>query len=138
MHVVGEQLPDVTVVDLGPAEPAALERDALRVEHPQDVVVGRDEELPGGVEPRSRVGEEPQVDVPVRADDREVGDAAVQVEADRRRLDVAVGPQTRHSPSPGFGMSTESSGNRSSASSSARYPKPAPSTSARESSGPGA
>ena len=82
MHVVGEQLPDVAVVDLGPAEPAALERHALRVEHPHDVVVGGDEEPAGRVEPRAGIGEEPHVDVPVRADDRQVGDAAVEVEAE--------------------------------------------------------
>ena len=124
--MVGEQLPDGAVVDLGLAavawpEPGALERHALRVEHANDVVVGGDEEPAGRVEPSRGIGEESHVDVPVRADDRQVGDLAVQVEAEpRRRFDVTVGPQIRHSPRPGFGMSTVSSGNRSSASSRAR------------------
>ena len=137
MHVVGEQLPNGTVVDpvlaaVARPEPGALERHPLRVEHPHDVVVGRDEEPAGRVEPRRGIGEEPHVDVPVRAHDRQLGDAAVQVEAELRGLDVPVGPQIRHSPSPGFGRyangspsrasrgSSASSGNRSSASSSAR------------------
>ena len=138
MHVVSEQLPDRAVVDVGSAEPATFERHALRVEHPHDVVVGGDEEAARRVEPCGGIGEEPHVDVPVRAHDRQVGDAAVQVDADLGALDVAVGPQTRHSPSPGFGMSTVSGGNCSRASSGARYRKPTPSMSARESSGPGA
>ena len=138
MHVVGEQLPDGAIVDLGAAEAAALERHALRIEHPHDVVIGGDEEAARRVEPRGGIGEEPHVDVPVRAHDRQVGDAAIQVDADRGALDVAVAPQTRHSPSPGFGMSTVSGGNCSRASSGARYRNPTPSMSARESSGPGA
>ena len=58
VDVVGEQLPDGAVVDLGPAEPAPLERHALRVEHSHDVVIGRDEEPAGRVEPCGGVGEE--------------------------------------------------------------------------------
>ena len=96
-HVVGEHLPHVAVVHLAPAEPGLLERHALRVEHPHDVMVGRDEEPPGRLEPRGRIGEQSNVDVPVRADDRELGDAAVELETDVRgavdvAVDVAVGP----------------------------------------------
>jgi len=138
VHVVGEHLPNGTIVDAGPdtvarPEPHALERHPVRVEHPHDVVVGRDEEPAGRVEPRRGIGEKPHVDVPVRAHDRQLGDAAIQVEAELGDgLDVPVGPQIRHSPSPGFGRyangspsresrgSSASSGNRSSASSSAR------------------
>ena len=132
--VVGERLPDGAVAGAVPAEPQALERNALRVEHPPDVVVVGDEEGAGSAEPRRRVGEERDVDVPVRADDRQVRDLPVQLEPEGRRLDVAVGPQIRHSPSPGFAMSIFSA----SASSSGRYRKPTPSISARDTPGPGA
>ena len=132
--VVGEQLPDGAVVGAVLAEPQALELNALRVEHPHDVVIGGDEELAGRREPGLRGGEEPDIDVAVRADDRQVGDLAVQIEAEARRLEVAVGPQIRHSPSPGFGMSIVSS----SATSSGRYRNPTPSISARDRPGPGA
>ena len=120
MHVVGEQLPHGTVVDLGLAEPGSFERHALRVEHPHDVVVGADEEPAGRVEPCRGVGEEAHVDVPVRADDRQLGDVVVELEAEAGRFDVAIGSQIRHSPSPGFGMSTSSCGKRSSASDNGR------------------
>ena len=107
VEVVGEHLPDRAVVDLLPAvarhEPGALERHTLRVQHPNDVVVGRDEQPAGRVEPRRGIGEEPHVDVPVRADERQLRDAAVQVEAELRRVDVPVRSQVRHRPSPAFG-----------------------------------
>jgi len=90
--VVGERLPDGAVVGAIRPEPEALERDALRVEHPHDVVVGRDEEAAGRLEPGGRVGEEPHVDVAVRADDRQLRDLPVQLEAEAGSLDVAVGP----------------------------------------------
>ena len=83
-------------------------------------MVGADEEPAGRVEPRRGVGEESHVDVPVRADDRQLGDVAVELEAEPGRLDVAIGSQIRHSPSPGFGMSISSGGKRSSASASDR------------------
>ena len=120
MHVVGEQLPHGAVVDLGIAEPGSFERHALRIEHPHDVVVGADEEPAGRVEPCRGVGEEAHVDVPVRADDRQFGDVVVELGAEARRFDVAIGSQVRHSPSPGFGMSTSSRGKRSSASANGR------------------
>ena len=120
VNVVGEQLPDGAIVDVGSAEAAAFERHALRVEHPHDVVVGGDEETARRIEPCGGVSEEPHVDVPVGTHDRQVGDAAVQVDADRRALDVTVGAQIRHSPRPGLGMSTVSGGNCSFASPAAR------------------
>ena len=71
-------------------------------------MVGGDEQGTGRGEAGRRVGEEPSVDVPVGADDRQVGDLAVELQAEGRPLDVAVGSQIRHSPSPGFGMSISS------------------------------
>jgi len=91
VHVVGEHLPHRAVVNVVLPDPDALEWHALRVEHPPDVVVGCDEETAGRVESCRGVGEEPHVDVPVRADDRQLGNALVEVEAECRGLDVAVG-----------------------------------------------
>jgi hypothetical protein len=56
-------------------------------------VVGADEEPAGWVEPYRGVDEESDVDVPVRADDRQLGDVAVELEAETGRFDVAVGSQ---------------------------------------------
>ena len=64
--------------------------DALRVEHPDDVVVAGDEEPARAVEPRRGIREKPDVDVTVRADDRELGHAAVEVEAEPGGFDVPV------------------------------------------------
>ncbi len=90
--VVGKELPGATVVGLGRGvgrtpvsdrNPECLERDPLRVEHPQDVMVRDNEQIRGCPEGRVRVGKESRVDVAVRADDREAGDAVVELAGDQ-------------------------------------------------------
>jgi len=49
------------------------------VEHTEDVVVGDDEQVRGGAEGRVLVGQQPGIDMAVRADDGEVRDPVVQL-----------------------------------------------------------
>ena len=83
--VVDEELPDVPVFAA-----RRLNSHALRVEHPDDVVVARDEEAAGRIESRAGTGEEPRVDVAVRADERKLGNLAVEIVPEPAALDVAV------------------------------------------------
>ncbi len=107
-EVVGEELPGATVVGFGRVasraplsdrNPERLERDPLRIEHPQDVVVWEDEQFRGRPEGRVRVGKELRVDVAVRADDRQAGDAVVDFAGEPSlgliRREVAVGCRGR-------------------------------------------
>jgi hypothetical protein len=55
-------------------------------------MVGADEEPTRRIEPRILLREELDGDVPVRADDRKIGDAAIELETERAGLDVPVGP----------------------------------------------
>ena len=104
VKVVGERLPDPPLVRLrrrsggslvvarvglaarvalvarvARADPQRLERDPLRVEHPEDVVVGDDEELGRRAERGVLVGEQARINVAVRADDRELRDRLVEL-----------------------------------------------------------
>ena len=102
-QVVREQLPGTTVVVFGRGDgstplpeqnPERLERNSLRMEHPQNVVVGDDEQLRRRPESGVRVGQEPGVHVRMRAYDREAGDTLVDLQGDpslgRIRVEVAV------------------------------------------------
>ncbi len=83
VEVVGEPLPDPARVGLGrpavePGNTQRLHRHALRVEHAHDVVVGHDDE-------RRRIRkalverEQPGIDVPVRAHQRKLRRARVEL-----------------------------------------------------------
>ncbi len=82
--VAGEDAPDLArvggllAVELRDAE--GFERDALRVEHAEDVVVGLDEEG-GGVGEGLVFGEPARVGVAVRGDDGQVADGVVELSA---------------------------------------------------------
>ena len=87
VDLIGEQLPDTPVVHwitttLDWRDTERLERQALGVEHPADVVVRDDEELSRRAERRGIVGEEARIHVAMRADDRQVSDALVQPTGD--------------------------------------------------------
>ena len=74
--MICEDLPDLAVVGLHcDAIPRRhtqrLQRDALRIEHAEDIVVGDDEQL-GGSPQRGVFGKQARVDVPVRADQGQV------------------------------------------------------------------
>jgi hypothetical protein len=65
----------------------SLERDALRVQHPEDVVIGRHEELRRIGKGRV-LGEPARIGVAMRTDDRQIADAFVEIagEPTRRRV----------------------------------------------------
>ncbi len=82
MVVLGETAPDLARIALHrPAVDARdaerLQRDALGMEHPEDVVVGDDEEL-GGIGEGLVLGEPARIGVAVRADDRQRCDRAMK------------------------------------------------------------
>ena len=92
MIVRGERVPDPACVLLDrravPARDAeVLEPHALAVEHPEHVVIGRDEQR-RRIRERRVVGEPLRIGVPVRADDRQVLDRRVEAsrEVARRRV----------------------------------------------------
>ena len=83
MIVLGETAPDLArvgfhrfAVDTGHAELG--ERDALGMEHPEDVVVGDDEQL-GGIGKWLVLGEPARIGMAMRTDDRQVGDRSMEV-----------------------------------------------------------
>ena len=99
VEVVCEQLPDAAVVALDLAAVCArdaqpLKRDALRVEHAKDVVVGDEQQVGGRAERVIRLGKHARVNVAVRADERRAGDLAVEAPGDlsllRVRVEIAV------------------------------------------------
>ena len=65
MEVLAEEPPDLAMV----ACEQRFQRNALRVQHARDVVVGNDEEFGGCAEGCVRVGEETRVNVTVRRED---------------------------------------------------------------------
>ena len=84
--VVGEELPDVARVDVGTGAIAAgnakgVEIDAARVKHPEDVVVGNDQQF-GRVGEGGIVGEPGRIAVAVRGDDRHPVEALVELAGD--------------------------------------------------------
>ncbi len=88
---------------IGARHPKILERDALRVQHPEDVVVGRHEE-PRGVRKGRILGEPARVGVAVRADDRKPLHRAVEQAGDLARAPLdreePVLVQKRHAAPP--------------------------------------
>ena len=87
MVVLGESPPDPPWVSLDLTAAAAarnaerLEGETARIEHPQDVVIRRDEER-GGVRERRVLREQLRVDVAVRADERKGLRLGVQIARD--------------------------------------------------------
>ena len=86
VEMIGEQLPDLAWVGLDRCTVArrdaqALERDALRVEHARDVVIG-DHQQRRGIGERLVAGEQFRLDVPVRAHQRQRLHASVEVDGD--------------------------------------------------------
>jgi hypothetical protein len=83
----------------GPARRHAegLHGDALRVEHPEDVVVGREEQR-GGLGERRVVGQQGGGDVPVRRDDRQRARLLVEParQAPHRRVRVEEAVRVQH------------------------------------------
>ncbi len=97
IEVIGKELPDFAVIVLHRAAVNAghaqrFQRDTLRVEHPEHVVVGDDEQLCGRPEGGVLVGKEFGIDVPVRADDRQIGHRFIQFPRDPalRRIEAQV------------------------------------------------
>src|SRR5262249_12582861 len=87
MEVFGEGLPDFAVVGLHRAAVNAryaerFHRDALRVEHPENVVVGNEQQISGRAEWIIRGGEHPRINMAMRADQRLVGDLAIETQRD--------------------------------------------------------
>ena len=84
VDVVRERLPGLPVVhvdgaSVGSGHAEHLQRDTLGVQHPEDVVVGDDEQLGRRAERRVGVGEQPRIHMPVRAHDRQVRDPVVEI-----------------------------------------------------------
>ncbi len=114
---LGEAPPDRAPVGLGrpaidPRHAEVRQRHSLRAQHPEHVMVGRDEQL-RRVRKRRVLGEPARIGVPVRAEDGKVGYAREQRarEATRRRLDgeqpVRVQQRHRHlPPAQPFGIET--------------------------------
>jgi hypothetical protein len=67
-----------------------IQRNALRVEHAKDIVVGNDEQLSRRPECRVFVGQQPGIDVAVRGDNWQWRDALIEL--------------TRNAPLPRFGI----------------------------------
>ena len=75
VEVLTEDTPDLAVVAFDAAaiharHPQRFERDALRVQHAHDIVVGDDEQVGGRTEGGIGVAEQARVDVAVRTDQR--------------------------------------------------------------------
>ncbi len=64
-----------------PGNAELLERNALRIEHPEQVVIGSQQQL-GRVAERFVAGEPRRIGVTVRADDRQAGDGAIEFARD--------------------------------------------------------
>ena len=97
---VGEALPDAAVILLDRRAIAAgdaqrLERHALAVEHAEDVVIRNDQQVGGRAEGRLRIGEQCRIDVPMRADQRQVAHGGIEGAGDaapcRIRMKSAIG-----------------------------------------------
>ena len=97
--MIAEQLPDPprvlfdrAAVDARDAQ--RLHRDALRVEHPDDVVIGDDDER-RGIGERLVMREQPRIDVAVRAHQRQPRALGIQracgLADDGNRAEVAIG-----------------------------------------------
>jgi hypothetical protein len=94
--MLGEALPDPAVISLDwravvGRHAEIFEREALSVEHAEDVMVGDDEQLGRRAQVRGRVGQQRRWDVAVRADQRQIFDRGVQ------RARSGAGPGRRRS-----------------------------------------
>ena len=78
MKVLTEESPDLAMV----AFEQGLQRNALRVQHARDVMIGDDEELGGRAKGCIRVGEETWGNVTVRRDDGKFCDGLIEVARD--------------------------------------------------------
>ncbi len=91
----GEGLPDLAMIGLRRAAVSArhaqrLQGHALGIEHPEDVMIGDDEEIGWRAERRVFIGQQPRVDMTMRADDGQPRHACVQLprHAPLRRVGV--------------------------------------------------
>jgi hypothetical protein len=92
MEILGEAAPDLPRVGLGPTavdprHAEFLERHALAVEHPEDVVIGDDEQR-RRIRKRLVLREPRRIGVSVRTDDRQVLDRAIELARDRAGLGI--------------------------------------------------
>jgi hypothetical protein len=90
--VLGKQPPDLAAVGfggtaIGPRHAETFEADALRKQHAEDVVVGRDEQL-RRIGKRLVLGIPARICVTMRADDRLIGNALIQFTGDSARLRI--------------------------------------------------
>src|SRR4029450_362771 len=84
VKMLGEGLPDLpvihpSVVAVFSRDPESFERNPLRIEHSENIVVGNQQQLGRGPESVIRVGKHARINMPMRAHQRRLRHAIIQV-----------------------------------------------------------
>ncbi len=95
MEIVGKDLPYLSVIPFDdPAilsrNPNVLQGNALGIEHPEDVMVGDDQQICRRSKRGLFLSKELRVDVPVRTDQRQVDDRVIELSGDRLLRGIGI------------------------------------------------